>query len=156
MILTEAARTANSQGDDMSEDEKKRLFEAARIVEQGHAREVAAQALSDVSLIEAGKSRVIDTALRMGLPMKDGVLDQAKFVETVKAEAVREGAYLASLLGTGVRGMGSAPASVTLTETEQKQARKAEKRLQEAANSVFADLTGDPRAGALAAQGRAA
>ena len=156
MILTEAARTANSQGDDMSEDEKKRLFEAARIVEQGHAREVATQALSDVSLIEAGKSRVIDTVIRMGLPMKDGVLDQAKFVETVKAEAVREGAYLASLLGTGVRGMGSAPASVTLTEKEQKQARKAEKRLQEAANSVFSDLTGDPRAGALAAQGRAA
>ena len=156
MILTEAARTANSQGDDMSEDEKKRLFEAARIVEQGHAREVATQALSDVSLIEAGKSRVIDTVIRMGLPMKDGVLDQAKFVETVKAEAVREGAYLASLLGTGVRGMGSAPASVTLTEKEQKQARKAEKRLQEAANSVFSDLTGDPRAGALAAHGRAA
>ena len=79
----------------MSEDEKKRLFEAARIVEQGHAREVATLALSDVSLIEAGKSRVVDSVIRMGLPMKDGVLDQAKFVETVKAEAVREGAYLA-------------------------------------------------------------
>lgn len=139
----------------MTDDEKKRLFEAARIVEQDSARRIATSALSDVSLIEAGKSRVIDSVIRMGLPMKDGVLDIVKFTESVKEEAKREGAYLASLMGTGVRGMGSAPAP-ELGKKELKEAKKEAKRLQEAANSVFADLTGDERAGAFAAHGRAA
>ena len=155
MILTESQRRAANEGDDMTDDEKKRLFEAARIVEQDSARRIATSALSDVSLIEAGKSRVIDSVIRMGLPMKDGVLDTVKFTESVKEEAKREGAYLASLMGTGVRGMGSAPAP-ELGKKELKEAKKEAKRLQEAANSVFADLTGDERAGAFAAHGRAA
>ena len=155
MILTESQRRAANEGDDMTDDEKKRLFEAARIVEQDSARRVATSALSDVSLIEAGKSRVIDNVIRLGLPMKDGVLDTVKFTQSVKEEAKREGAYLASLMGTGVRGMGSAPAP-ELGKKELKEAKKEAKRLQEAANSVFADLTGDTRAGEYAARGRAA
>jgi hypothetical protein len=157
MILTEAARTADTTntGDDMTDEDRKLLREAIRVQTEARARTVAVSSLSDVSLLEAGKSRVIDLALR-NLPMKDGVLDEAKLDETVKAEAAREGAYLASLMGTGVRGMGLAPVRVELTEKEEKAQRKAAKRLQEASNSIFADLTGDPRAGALAAQGRAA
>lgn len=155
LILTESARNAN-EGDDMSEDEKKRLFEAARLVEEGRARVVASSALSDLSLLEAGKNKVIDSVIRLGLPRKNGMLDEAELIETVKAEAKREGEYLASLLGGGrVSGMGAAPA-VQLTEKELKQERRRQERLKEAANSVFADLTGDPRAGAFAAQGRAA
>ena len=156
MILTESQRQAATEGDDMSEDEKKRLFEAARIVEQDNARKIGAAALSDVSLVEAGKSRAIDNVIARGLPMANGVLDTVKFIESVKAEAGREGAYLAQLLGTGVRGMGNGPAAVTLTEAEEKKQRKAEKRLREAQVDVFTDLTGDKTAGAFAAQGRAA
>lgn len=154
MILTESQRQVANEGDDMSEDEKKRLFEAARIVEQDNARKIGVAALSDVSLVEAGKSRAIDNVIGRGLPMANGVLDSTKFVEAVKAEAGREGAYLAQLLGTGVRGMGNGPAVTTLTEAEQKAERKAAKRLREAQVDVFADLTGDKRAGEFAAQGR--
>jgi hypothetical protein len=156
MILTESQRVAATEGDDnMSEDEKKRLFEAARIVENNRAREIAASALADVSLTESGKSMAVENVLRMGLPMKDGTLDSAKLIESVKAEAGRIGTFLAETMGTGVRGMGSAPV-VTLTEKEEKKARKAQERLQEAAVNVFSDLTGDKRAGELAARGRAA
>lgn len=158
MILTEAARPAvATEGDNMTEDEKKRLFEAARIVEMGRAREIGVSVLSDVSLIEAGKSRVIDSVIRAGVPMKDGVIDVAKFTEAVKAEAAREGEYLAGLLGSGrVVGMGGAPARVQMTEAEEKAQRKQEKRMREAQVNVFTDLTGDSRAGQFAASGRAA
>jgi hypothetical protein len=153
MILTESQRIAANEGDDMSEDEKKRLFEAARIVEQDTARRIATSALADLSLTEAGKSMAVDNVLRMGIPMANGVLDQAKLTESVKEEAGRIGAFIAQTIGTGVRGMGSAPA-VALTEKEEKQARKAAKRLQEANASVFSDLMGDGAAASFAAQGR--
>lgn len=155
LILTESAIKPN-EGDEMSDDEKKRLFEAARIVEEGRARVVATSALSDLSLLEAGKNKVIDSVIRLGLPRKNGMLDEAALVETVKAEAKREGEYLASLFGGGrVTGMGGA-APVQLTEKELKKQRQAgERKVQESA-SIFTDLTGDPRAGAFAAQGRAA
>lgn len=154
MILTEAARTAaNPEGDEMSEDEKKQLREAVRIVTEDRARRLAESTLRDVTLMEAGKTRVVDTCLRH-MPMKDGALDETAFVESVKDEAKREGKYLAELMGTGVRGMGAAP--VQLSEADEEKQRKAEQRLLESSASVFADIIGDPKAAMFAAKGRAA
>lgn len=153
-ILTEAARNAaTSKEDEMSEQEKQELREAARIVRESRAREIAAKALADVSLIEAGKTRVIENCLR-NIPLKDSAVDEEALTEAVKAEAKREGAYLASLMGTGVRGMG-AGAPVQLTEEQAKKQRKEEKRLLEANTAVFADLMGNSKAAEIAARGRA-
>lgn len=139
----------------MTEAEKQELREAARVVREGRARTIALNALADVSLMEAGKSRVIDLCVRT-LPMKDGVLDEAALITTVKEEAKREGAYLASLMGGGrVIGMG-ATAPVQLTEAQiETQAKASERQLKESVD-VFADLTGDKRAAEFAAKGRAA
>jgi hypothetical protein len=152
----EAAATPNT-GDNMTEDEKKRLFEAARIVEGDRARRIATSALSDVSLIEAGKTRVIESSIR-NLPMKDGVLDEAKLIETVKDEAKREGEYLASLMGSGrVTGMGGgAAAPAQLTEAQRESNRlEGERELKESEN-VYGDLMGNASAAKYAAKGRAA
>lgn len=155
VILTESARRAAEGDDNMSEDEKKRLFEAARIVEAQRAREVGIAALSDMTLLEAGKSRSIDRVIARGLPMKNGMLDTEKFTESVKAEAKAEGEYLASILGLGrVNGMGAGPAPVQLSKKELKEAKKAAKALREAETGIFADIMGDSRAGAFAAHGR--
>lgn len=154
-----AARTAATPntGDEMTEDEKKRLFEAARIVEGDRARRIATAALADVSLIEAGKSRVIESSIR-NLPLKDGVLDEAKLIETVKDEAKREGEYLASLIGSGrVTNMGggfTAPAQLTEAQIESNRLA-GERRIKES-EYIFGDLLGDPTAAKFAAKGRAA
>lgn len=158
MILTEAARpaaTTPNTGDDMTEAEKAELREAARVVREGRARSIAGIALADVSLIEAGKSRVIDSCVR-NIPMKDGVLDEPKLIETVKEEAKREGAYLASLMGSGrVTGMGIGGGQpvARLTEAERKTAREAEKIEIEESEDVYGDLTGNPLAAKFAARG---
>ena len=154
MILTEAARGAgnNPQEDSMSEDEKKRLFEAARKVELFEARQLAVATLSDVSLIEAGKERVIQTCLK-NLPQKDGVLDTAVFVEAIKEEAKSIGALLAADRGSGVRGMGSAPA-IQVSEADAEEARKAGELFVKESENIFGALMGNPKAAAFAARGR--
>lgn len=159
VILTESQRSAANEGDDnMSEDEKKRLLEAARIVETQNAREVGRAALSDLSLLEAGKSRAIDNVITRGLPMAGGLLDTAKFTEAVKAEAKREGEYLASLMGGGrVVGMGAAQAVPIAESKKERKAREAALKEADAGRvNIFADIMGDSRAGAFAARGRAA
>lgn len=156
VILTESQRLAANQGDDMTDEDRKLLREAIRVQTESRARAVATSALSDVSLLEAGKSRVIDLALR-NLPMKDGVLDEAALTETVKNEAKTEGAYLASLMGGGrVIGMGAAPVAQALTKKELKEARRALKESADHSAGIFADIMGDSRAGSFAARGRAA
>jgi hypothetical protein len=157
VILTESARRAN-QGDDMSEDEKKRLLEAARIVETQNAREVGRAALSDLSLLEAGKYRAIDNVIGRGLPMTNGLLDTAKFVEAVKAEAKREGEYLAALLGGGrVVGMGGAPSVAVHESKKERKAREAALKEADASRAeIFSDIMGNSFAGTHAARGRAA
>jgi hypothetical protein len=157
VILTESARRA-TQGDDMSEDEKKRLLEAARIVETQNAREVGRAALSDLSLLEAGKSRAIDNVIGRGLPMVNGLLDTAKFIEAVKAEAKREGEYLAALLGGGrVIGMGGSPSVQVHESKKERKAREAALKESDASRAgIFSDIMGSSLAGAHAARGRAA
>lgn len=142
----------------MSEDEKKRLLEAARKVELYEAREVCRLAIADMSLVEAGKSRAIDNVLRQALPMKDGVLDSAKLTEAVKAEAKREGEYIAALGYHGVTGMGLAgPTPIKeVDKKEEKRLRKEAKRLAESQADVFSTLMGDAKAAEFAAHGRAA
>lgn len=156
LILTEGARTApTQQEDDMSDAEKAELREAARVVREGRARAIATAALAGISLMEAGKSRVIDLCVRT-LPMKDGVLDEAKLTETVTEEAKREGAYLASIVGTGVRGMGAPAQVVAITEAQRTERAATEERQLKESTSIFADLMGNSKAAVYAAKGRAA
>lgn len=166
MILTEAARTANpTEGDaDMDEAAVQRLIESAVKAAQaplleralrGDAREEATRILAGVSLPETSKQRVIAEALRE-VPVKDGVIDSVKFAESVNAAAKAEGAYIASLTGSGqVRGMGAAPVHIDAKEVARRD--ELEKRVQESAVNVFSILTGGNKAVAeAAARGRVA
>jgi hypothetical protein len=155
MILTESAKAApKEKEDDMSDEEKKELREAARLVREGRARQVAALAISDVSLIEAAKQRVIETCIR-NLPMTAaGTLDEAKLTEAVKAGAKAEGEYLATIMPQGVRGMGGAPVVQQLSEADRTRRVEEEKSFREAGVSIFSDLMGDPNAAKFAAVGR--
>jgi hypothetical protein len=159
LALPEAARiAADPTGDDMTEAEKTELREAARVVREGRARTIAASALADLSLIEAGKNRVIESSIR-NLPMTAaGVLDEAKLIENVKAEAKTEGEYLASLMGSGnVRFMGGGGAApVAITEAQREADRVAGERRVKESEVIWADLLTDPTAAKFAAKGRAA
>lgn len=166
MILTEAARSAESQHqeDSMDAAELKKLQESLtaqsalnqRLLERairGDAREEAVRILKGVSLVEAAKERVIDAVTRdfAAIPQKDGALDTAKFTEAVNAAAKAEGAYVASLMGSGqVRGMGVAPVQIDAKEAEK--AAADQKRLREAAVRSYMDL-GMPKAAAEQAAG---
>lgn len=172
MILTEAARTAANEGDAMTEQEATQLRESntklradiaaqaaigARLLERAikvDARDVAAETLKDLSLAEVGKQRVIETALR-NVPLKNGDLDRAVFVEAVKAEAKREGAYVASL-GTGGRVIGMGAAPVELTEAQKTEAEAKAKRDTDRSVSIFESLGMPKDAAVFAAKGRAA
>ena len=132
MILTEAARAANSnQEASMDAEELKLLRESvARLSGKETRREAiqeGARILRDVSLPDAAKEYVIETVLKEALPMKDGALDTAKFTEAVNAEARRFGSAIGA--GPHVTGMGAGAAVVEITEaqrTAQKEAQKAE------------------------------
>ncbi len=90
------------------------------------------------------------------VPVKEGVLDQAKLKEAVDREAKLEGEYLASLTGSGqVLGMGTtAPTPIDAKEAERR--AQADKDEHASAVRVFESL-GMPKAAAeLAAKGRAA
>ena len=118
---------------------------------RGDAREEAARILKGVSLVEAAKERVIGAVLA-DIPIKDGALDTAKFTEAVNAAAKAEGAYVASLIGSGqVRGMGAAPVAIDAKEAEKQAADQ--KRLREGAVRSYMDL-GMPKAAAEKAAGR--
>lgn len=167
MILTEAARAANSATQEASMDaEEKRVLQEAlaanqaitgQLLEKETRREAIAEAakiLRDVSLTENHKSYVVETVMRQPLPKKDGVLDMTKFTEAVTAEAQR---YAASI-GSSVRvtGMGASPAGgEPLTDKQRrKEARRAAKTDEEDAVSVFESLGMDTNAAKLAATWR--
>jgi hypothetical protein len=125
LILTEAARTANStQEASMDADELKLLRESvARLSSKEMRREAiqeGARILRDVSLPDAAKEYVIETVLKEALPLKDGALDIAKFTESVNAEARRFGGAIGA--GPRVTGMGAA-APVEITEAQRAEAR---------------------------------
>ena len=133
------------------------LLEARAI--RGDAMVEANKIMGGMSLHESAKARVIDTVTREGaIPVKDGQVDLEKFKPLVIAEAQREGAYLAQVVGSGrVVGMGTG-SPVVLTEAQREEQRKSEKRerkeakrMREADVDVFADLMGDKNAGKRAA-----
>ena len=135
----------------MSPDEVRRLVEAATqpLREQlvkADARNEAGKILSGVSLPQAAKDRLTESALANVPRTADGSMDGAKFRESLLVEAKKEGEYLAALTGSGrVQGLGVAPAAqVQLTEAEQ---RAQEKRELEDATRVFESL-GMPKSAA--------
>lgn len=161
MILTEAARTAANQSEEVSDmdaaeltrlqESNKKLLERAL---RSDAKEQGLRILEGIALPQASKLRVIDTVLAAGIPQKDGELDTAKFTESINAEARREGAYVAQLTGSGrVHGMGTGTAETDPTKMREAEARREAdtKRFRESAETVFADLMGSGEAGAHAA-----
>jgi hypothetical protein len=158
MILTEAARSANSQQEaSMDAEELKLLRESvARLSGKETRREAiqeGARILRDVSLPDAAKEYVIETVLKESLPMKDGALDVTKFTESVNAEARRFGAAIG---GQRVTGMGVA-APVQLTEAQRAEQVAREKAEQEMYKESWATLLdGDVKIAESIAKGRAA
>jgi hypothetical protein len=179
MILTEAAKPQpQTQEVSMTEAEVTKLVESAvaKAVEttvhtpavtvkslteraiRGDAREEGARLLESVSLPASSKARVIETCLR-DLPIKEGALDSAKFVDLICAEAKREGSYVAGLVGSGrVTGLGVSSA-VTIDPKESEARRVAEEQaaertLKESA-ATFQRLGMSASAALIAARGRA-
>jgi hypothetical protein len=163
-ILTEAARAAGQpQENDMDLTEAQKLIEAAvapfrERALRGDAREEATRLLATVTLPDAAKTKIIESALKQPLPLKEGALDTAKFREVVVAEAKDMGDILAAMLPAGVRGMGvTMPTRLSEADQiaaeerrlkEEKRQRKEAKRLQESATDVFATLMGGNRTAA--------
>lgn len=169
MALAEAARDAElltevapPQENEMTEEQIRALVvsEAQKLVSQdtlrlheralrGDASVLATRTLSGLTLPEPSKQRVIDSLLERALPKTaTGDLDEVKFAEAVNAEAKKEGAYVANLIGSGrVTGMG---VSFGLTEAgdpaklaeARKQQIEEDKALLLAENAAFAELTG--------------
>ena len=165
-ILTESAKPDNLKtggGPEMDATEVQKLIEAAVKTAQaplleralrGDAREAAATILTGVTLHETAKTLVIETVLK-DIPHTDGVLDLAKFAESVNAEAKRIGAVIAASTGSGrVVGMGAAPVEIKPEEAARRAA--AEKASDEEAINVFESLGLPKEAATFAAKGRAA
>ena len=128
MVLTEAARAANSKQEaSMDADELKLLRESvARLSSKETRREAiqeGARILADVSIPDAAKEYIVETVLKESLPMKDGSLDLAKFKESIDAETKRFGAAIGA--GPRVVGMGAAPV-VEITEAQRAAATERE------------------------------
>ncbi len=119
---------------------------------RGDAREAATKILKDITLHESAKAMVIDSVLT-NLPTKDGNLDEAKFAESVNAEAKRIGAVIAAATGSGkVVGMGAAPIEIKPEEAARRAAQAKESTDQ--AISVFESLGMPKDAATFAAKGR--
>lgn len=137
MILTESAKAANQQENEMDEAAIKKLVESAvkeavaatlasvqapvKVLENRFQREDATTAglqfLADISIKESSKRYIVDTVLRDGVPLKEGAIDSEKLKTLVEAEAKRFGeAASAESGGFAIRGMGIAPV-VPITET---------------------------------------
>ena len=180
MILTEAARTANSHEEgDMTPEEIKALVKetiggelktalkealggitapVTTLTERALREDAQHQAvaiLAPVTLPDTSKQRVIETVLRDPIPMKDGKIDSVKLTEAINAQAKIEGQYVAELTGSGrVTSLGGAPVH-QMTEADQKAARKAEKRAFKESRNVFEELMGNKQAAEYAVKGRA-
>jgi hypothetical protein len=160
MILTEAARGAESHQEDSEMDaDLKALQESNRkLLERAlraDAREEAQRLLEGVTLPAAAKAHVIDTVMREAVPLKDGELDKTKLAEAIKAEAKRVGQMIRESTGLGdVRGMGTGlgetdPAKI---REAQQRADEEERRLRESGTDAFTRLAGgNAEVGKLAA-----
>lgn len=115
LFLQESARVAQEESG-MTADEK-RLFESLVGDKlRGDAIKEGAVAFNGVSLNEAQREYIMDTVLSRPLPKTaEGLLDAAKFRESVTAEMQRFGGAIGA--GPRVTGMGAAPA-VVLTEAQ--------------------------------------
>ena len=149
MILTEAARTANSQQEvnGMTDAERTQFREAIaatqELLTEKRRREAIAEGarvLQDVEIRDESKEYIIDTVLKEALPMKDGALDLVRFKESVNAELRRFGAAIGA--GRGVVGMGAAPV-VEITEAQRTQQADREKEETERYRESWATLLGD-------------
>lgn len=170
MILTESRRIADQEEEEdddpmtpVEATEVKNLREStARLLDRairGDARVAAAEVLEGLTLAEAAKKRVVETVCAGALPKTEaGELDRTAFAAVVAAEAKREGAYVARLVGSGrVSGMGAAPAAVELTEAQRTEADARRKRDEDDAVRIFESFPGMTKeAAAVAAKGRAA
>lgn len=117
MFLSESARAANlEEVSDMDAQKLEKLQESltaglatlalreARI----EAKEQAFKALEAIQLPGEAKEEILLRVLE-SIPMKDGLLDETKFQESLKSETQRMGRLAASLTGRGrVIGMGAA------------------------------------------------
>lgn len=179
MILSESARDANLKEAEMTAEEITKLVESTvtkavtetraafekpvselqRRALRGDALVEAQRILSDCSLVEASKARVVEACLS-NIPEKDGAIDAEKLKALVEAEAKREGAYVASLTGSGrVFGMGAS----ALVESDPVKAREARKLAEADAKeeldndvAIFESLGMPKEAATFAAKGRAA
>lgn len=132
----------------LQESNRKLLERALR----SDAREEGARVLAGVSLPQSAKLRAIEAVIEAGLPQKDGELDKVKFTESLNAAARREGQYVAELTGSGrVIGMGNGETDPAKLQEAEKLREADEKRLNESAEKVFADLMGSKEAGKFAA-----
>jgi len=149
MILTEAARAANSNQEDngMTDAERTQLREALgatqTLLEKERRREAIAEGariLHDVEISPDAKEYVIDNVLREAVPMKDGKIDLVKFKESVNAELKRFG----SAIGAGPRviGMGAAPV-VEITEAQRAAQAEREKAETEQYREAWGALLGE-------------
>jgi hypothetical protein len=173
LALAEAARSAGIESPDDDEEDKEddgmNVQEATQLREstarlldraiRGDAREAATEVLADFTLAEAAKKRVIETVLGGAIPKTAaGELDRTAFSAVVTAEAKREGAYVARLVGSGrVAGMGAGVPALELTEAQRTAADAQRKRDDEDAVAIFESFPGmSKEAAAIAAKGRAA
>jgi hypothetical protein len=167
MILTEAAKPANSnqEDSDMEAAELTKLQESvatqtainSRLLERAiraDARVEAGRILKGTTLMEAAKQRVIESVLS-DIARKDGEIDTVKFTEAVNAAAKTEGAYVAQLTGSGrVYGMGT-PVPVAIDTNEATRQTADRKRLHESAVRSYVAL-GLPKEAAEKAAGEEA
>lgn len=166
MILTEAARPQSNEESSMTEDEAKKLIEAAvspfrERAMRSDARDEATSIMKSISLPEQAKARIVERAIAT-LPLKEsGELNIEKLREQVVSEAKAEGEYLASITGSGrITGLGPSFAAVQdpVKLAEARKESEAEvASIREASKNVFTRLTGSAKAGeAAAAKGAAA
>ena len=166
MFLSEAARVATDEQEDsgMTAEEQRQFKEAlattSRLQERAlrsDAITAGAQMLQGISLPDPMKQLVVDNVLREALPIKDGIIDSAKFREAIETEAKRVGQAFGAATGSGnVYGMGQQTEVIDPKILEARKAQEAE--MDKVYTESWASLMpGVPKAGVLLAmKGRAA
>ena len=154
-ILTESARTTNSEEAEMTATEVQKLVEAGvrAAMLPNRAREAAAKLLESVTLPEQAKLRVIERVVPTLDLTKE--LDEKALGEAIAKEAKAEGVYLAEITGSGrVLGMGTGEPE--LKPKEAKRLKEAAKDQEKEARALFESLGMPKEAAKIAAKGRAA
>jgi len=142
VVLTESARRSEfneGDADEMDSAEIRKLQESVKKSNQRlalfEARDTVDRELGKIQLADAAKDRVRERCVRMAPVNADGILDEAKLVALVIAEAKEEGEYIKKLGGGKVVfGMGTAP----ITEAVDPKAFDAE--FESMANDLAAEL----------------